>query len=56
MLLDVCIARKGTWLLHELPFCAQEDAPLKLFDSCIAYKEILLLHELPFCVEQDLPL
>ena len=45
------IAHKNIWLLHVLPFCVQQGAPLMLLDICIADKDIWLLHVLLFCVE-----
>ena len=54
LLHDSCIACKGIWLPHELPFGVVQDFILQLLDGYIACRGILLLHELPFGVLQDL--
>ena len=44
MLFNNCIGHKGSWLLNELPFSAQQDVPFMLLDICIGHKDIWLLH------------
>ena len=56
MLRDDYIVYKGIWLRLVLPFCVEQDLPLKFLDGCSSCKGIWLLHALPFRAEQDFPL